>query len=214
MRRLLFALVAVAALSTAAAAIAQHEHSAGGYVRVIVPNVGISGVNLGESLSAVHRKLGARGPESTGTADSGFGEDWQWQTIAPNDPMGPHDALTVEYAWANGKPGSASLLATPGAWTIAGTNIVSHTHGNLAALRRFYGKRLLGPYVVGPATGKDGSSAVYYELPGRYLGRRVHTVFGTTTYRPDADEFFSVSVSFCVQTALFRSALDIPCHPA
>jgi hypothetical protein len=181
---------------------------------VIVPSIGLGGVKLGESLSDVHKQLGGRGPADTGGANSGHSEDWQWGTIGANDPMGPLDALTVEYAWVNGKPGGASLLATPGAWAIAGTNIVSHKHGDVAALRGLYGKRLLGPYVVGPSTGKGGSSAVYYELPGRYLGRRVHTLFETTTYQPLHDEFFAVSVSFCVKTALFRSALDIPCHAA
>jgi hypothetical protein len=216
MWRLLLALIAVAALSTATVASTQPNRvaSANSYVSVIVPNIGVGGVKLGESLSDVHKQLGGRGPEATGYADSGYGEDWQWGTSVPNDPMAPVDALEVEFAWVNGKPGAASLLATPGAWAIAGTNIVSHRHGNLAALRRFYGKRLLGPFVVGPPTGKDGSSAVYYELPGRYLGRPVHTLFETTTYQPLHDEFLAVSVSFCVKTALFRSALDIPCHAA
>jgi len=209
------ALFAVAALSTAPAVIAQAKVvSADSYVPVIVPNVGLGGVKLGESLSDVHKQLGGSGPLDTGSANSGDGEDWQWGTFVPTDPMGPLDALRVEYAYVNGKPGPASLLATASAWAIAGTNIVSNKHGNLAALRRFYGKRLLGPYVVGPPTGKDGSSAIYYELPGRYLGRRVHTLFETTTYKPLADEFLAVSVSFCVKTALFRSAHDIPCHAA
>lgn len=215
MWRSLLALIAVAGLSTATAAIAQPERvvSAEGYVRVIVPNVGMGGVALGELLSEVHKQLGL-GPLSTGSPNSGYGEYWQWGTYVPNDAMGPLDALNAGYAWVNGKPGPASFLATPGAWAIAGTNIVSHKHGDLAALRLFYGKRLLGPYVVGPPTGKDGSSAVYYELPGRYLGRPVHTLFDTTTYRPLRDEFFGVSVSFCVKTPLFRNALDIPCHAA
>jgi len=215
MWRSLLALIAVAALSTATVASVQPNRvaSASGYVSVIVPNIGVGGVKLGESLSDVHKQLGGRGPEDAGYADSGYGEDWQWGTLVPTDPMGPLDALEVEYALVNGKPGAASLLATPGAWAIAGTNIVSNKHGNLAALRRFYGKRLLGPYVVGPPTGKDGGSAVYYELPGRYLGRRVHTLFDTATYQLH-DEFWAVSVSFCVKTALFRSALDIPCHAA
>jgi hypothetical protein len=126
----------------------------------------------------------------------------------------PVDALDVDYAWVNGKPGPVSFLGTPGAWTIAGTNIVSRTHGDVAALRRFYGKRLLGPYVGSPPTGIDGSAAVYYELHGRYLGRPVHTVFRTTTYRALADEILSVSVSFCVTTDLFRNAQDYPCHTA
>jgi hypothetical protein len=216
MWRSVSALIAVAVLSTATAACAQLNRvaSASGYVSVIVPNIGLGGVKLGESVSDVHKQLGGRGPASTGWADSGHSEDWQWGAIAADDPLGPLDALTVEYAWVNGKPGGASLLVTPGAWAIAGTNIVSHKHGDVAALRRFYGKRLLGPYVVGPATGKGGSSGVYYELPGRYLGRRVHTLFETTTYQPFRDEFFAVSVSVCVKTALFRSAFDIPCHAA
>ena len=151
----------VAVLSTATAAGAQPHRvaSASSYVSVIVPNIGMGGVKLGESLADVHKQLGGRGPANTGFADSGHSEEWDWGTIAANDPLGPLDALTVEYAWVNGKPGGASLLATPGAWAIAGTNIVSHKHGNVAALRSFYGKRLLGPYVVGPPTGKGGPSA-------------------------------------------------------
>lgn len=212
MRRSLFTLIAVAALSTGAAAGAQPQQvvSHTGYARSIVPNVGIGGVTLGESLSDVHRMLGQA--QTVGDADSGLGEYWRWG-LPPDGQMGPPaDALTVEYAWVDGKPGPASLLQTPGAWTIAGTNIVSGTRGNVAELRRYYGKRLLGPYVVGPSTGKGHSSLAYYELPGRYLGRRVHTLFASTTYRSDADEFLGVSVSFCVKKALFRSVFDIPCH--
>jgi hypothetical protein len=215
MWRLLLVLFAVVALSTTVALIARAEVvSAGSYVPVIVPNVGLGGLKLGESLSDVHKQLGGSGPVSTGIANSGEGESWLWGRFAPTDPAGPLVGLTVEYAYVNGKPGPVSLLGTGSPWALAGTTIVSIKHGNLAALRRYYGKRLLGPYVVGPPTGKDGSSAVYYELPGRYLGRRVHTLFETTTYRPLADEFLAVSVSFCVKTALFRSALDIPCHAA
>jgi hypothetical protein len=216
MWRWLLPLIAVAALSTATAAVAQPEQvvSAKSYVRMIVPNVGMGGVTLGESLSGVHKQLGGSGPLSTGDGDSGFNESWQWGALIQNDLMAPLDALTVDYAWVNGKPGPTSLLLTPGAWTIAGTNVVSHKHGDLAALRRFYGKRLLGPYVVRPPSGENGSSAVYYELPGRYLGRPVHTLFMSTNSPPLADEFFAVSVSFCVKIALFRSASDIPCHAA
>jgi hypothetical protein len=214
MRRLLLTLIVVVALTAAGAALAANRASAS-YVRSIVPNVGVGGVKLGDSLPAVHRRLGGRGPQVTGVANSGDGEDWIWGVAAGSKySIGPQDALTVEYGWVNGKPGPVSFLSTPGAWGIAGTDIVAGEHGNIAALRRFFGKRLLGPYIVGPPLGKDHSSAVYYELPGRYLGRRVHTLFNTSTYPADADEFLGVSVSFCVETALFRDANDIPCHTA
>jgi hypothetical protein len=213
MWRSLFAVVVVAALSNAAVASGQPKRavSANSYVRLIIPNVGVGGVRLGESLSDVHNQLG-RGLSDTGIGSDGNSEYWLWATTATNDLMGPLDALTVDYAYIDGKPGPASLLATPGAWAVSGTAIVSHRHGSLAALRRFYGKRLLGPYLVGPPAPRGGSSDAYYELPGRYLGRPVHTLFETTTYKPLADEIVAVTVSFCVTTPLFRSALDIACH--
>jgi len=213
MRRLLFTLVVAVALTTAAAALPANQASAG-YVPSVVPNVSVGGVKLGDPLPAVHRALGGPGPADTGIANSGQTEYWNWGPARSNDPMGPPEALTVVYGWINGKPGPVSFLSTPGPWGIAGTNVVAGKHGNIAALRRFFGKRLLGPYIVGPPLGKDHSSAVYYELPGRYLGRRVHTVFDSSTYKADADEFLGVSVSFCVETALFRYGNDIPCHGA
>jgi hypothetical protein len=203
----LLALAAVAVFSPVTGASARTD----GFTRSIVPGVGMGGVTLGESLTEVHRQLGA-GLVFTGDGPGGYGEYWQWDAV--RGLYLPVDALNVDYAYVDGKPGPLSFLATPGGWTISGTNIVPRAHGDLTALRRFYGKRLLGPYIGSPPTGRDGSAGVYYELPGRYLGRAVHTVFETTTYRPLADEILSVVVSFCVATPLFRDAQDYPCHRA
>jgi len=206
-------LVALAALGAAATGwVFIGGAAAGGsmsLVRTIVPGVGIGGVTLGTPLPAVHRRLGT--PIFTGDGDT-YGEYWQW-TKTPANLIGPVEAITVDYPYVDGKPGGVTFVSTPGAWMIAGTGIRSYEHGDLAALRRFYGSRLLGPFTDGPPTGKDGSQGLYYELPGRFMGRPVHTVFRTATYPPVADEIQEVTVSFCGTGMLgSMSSEDVPCH--
>ena len=112
-----------------------------------------------------------------------FDEYYAWGLPNPRQPLGPLDNLNVSYPYqGNNALGGTAFLATSGAWPI------------------------------GPATGKDGSSRVYYELLGRYRGRTVHTLFDTTTLPAYANEILEVSVSFCQTGPLDIAADDVLCH--
>lgn len=210
LRSVIAAIVLLAVPSAAAAPASAGEISKPVLERVIVPGVGIGGIKLGTSQASVHARLGVA--QSTGFGNL-FDEYYAWGVPNPRQPLGPLDNLNVSYPYrGNNALGGTAFLATSGAWPIAGTGAVNRRPGDVALLRRMYGPRLKGPYIVGPATGKDGSSRVYYELLGRYQGRTVHTLFDTTTLPAYANEIFEVSVSFCQTGPLNIVADDVLCH--
>jgi hypothetical protein len=173
--------------------------------RTIVPGVGIGGITLGATKAEVNARLGT--PMSTGTSDMGlFDETRLW---GPPIPLGGTQELDVTYAVTRtGATSGAAFISTPADWMIAGTGVVSHRHGDVAALWRAYGPRLKGPYSIPPPLGETGASQVYYELPGRYRGRRVHTLFRTVSLAKYADEVMWVTVSFCGS----KAPEDPACH--
>jgi hypothetical protein len=210
LRSVIAAVVLLAVPSTAAAPASAGATSKSALERVIVPGVGIGGIKLGTSQASVHARLGTA--QMTGDGNL-FDEYYEWGVPNPRQPLGPLDNLSVSYPYqGHNALGGTAFLATSGAWSIAGTGAVSGRQGDVALLRRVYGPLLKGPYIVGPATGKDGSSRVYYELPGRYQGRTVHTLFDTTTLPAYANEILEVSVSFCQTGPLNIVADDVPCH--
>jgi hypothetical protein len=175
--------------------------------RTIVPGVGMGGITLSATKAEVNARLG--NPRSTGTTAMGlFAETRIW---GPPSVLGPTQELDVTYALTRtGATAGAAFISTPADWTMAGTGVVSHRHGDVAALRRAYGARLKGPYSIPPALGETGASQVYYELPGRYRGHQVHTLFRTVSLAKYADEILWVTVSFCGSNA----PEDVACHAA